>query len=476
MQRLQRLSGNDALMLNMENPTTPMHTLKVAIIDSSRRGKAVTLDELIEVLPNYLGHFPRATQRVETASQTYSARPFWVYDENFNVADHLDERKAEEPGDRHALDAILTNLAVEQLDRSRPLWALTLVNGLADGQQAVVVRVHHAVADGLAALNTFMIATSEEGGTVAPCPIGELEPVEREELLTNAREESKRLIRDVPGATARFVKGIVTSRRFEDRHLVPQPMESARNSFSTPSGGERRCASADLALVRIQRVAVATETTVNGALHGVIAGAKRAEMIARSEDLRSPSVTVFGVAADLTSNRTAGNEISTALAYLRTDIDDPVDRLTATAQSCAAAVSKRRTVGFELTDQIAVYTGRTGPVFRKLAAPVVPRVVNNITTANLPGPRQTRWAGQIEVVDWISFALAIAPADVNLTAYSYAGRISMGLITTPESMPDPERFLGRVAESLDTVEAALVERGMLDLSAETAGKPDEKAK
>ena len=107
---------------------------------------------------------------------------------------------------------------------------------------------------------------------------------------------------------------------------------------------------------------------------------------------------------------------------------------------------------------------------RMLAAPVVPRVVNNITTANLPGPRQTRWVGQIEVVDWISFALAIAPADVNLTAYSYAGRISMGLITTPESMPDPERFLGRVAESLDTVEAALVERGMLDLSAETAAK------
>ena len=113
---------------------------------------------------------------------------------------------------------------------------MTLVNGLADGQQAVVVRVHHAVADGLAALNTFMIATSEEGGTVAPCPIGELEPVEREELLTNAREESKRLIRDVPGATARFVKGVVNSRRFEDRHLVPQPMESARNSFSTRSG------------------------------------------------------------------------------------------------------------------------------------------------------------------------------------------------------------------------------------------------
>ena len=151
-------------------------------------------------------------------------------------------------------------------------------------------------------------------------------------------------------------------------------------------------------------------------------------------------MTVFGVAADLTSNRTAGNEISTALAYLRTDIDDPVDRLTATAQSCAAAVSKRRTVGFraDRSDRRLHRSDRAGV---QAAAPVVPRVVNNITTANLPG-RARRWVGQIEVVDWISFALAIAPADVNLTAYSYAGRISMGLITTPESMPDPEAVPG----------------------------------
>ncbi len=475
---MQRLSGNDALMLNMENPTTPMHTLKVAILDSSRRGKPVTLAELIDVVPRYLGHFPRATQRVETASTTYSARPFWVPDEHFDITAHIDETTVAAPGDRHALDGVLTGLAVKQLDRSRPLWAMTLVNGLADGRQAVVVRVHHAVADGLASLNTFMTATSEKGGTVAPAPIAPVTPVTREELLRAARAESKTLLRNVPRATGRLVKGIVTSRRFENRHLVPKPMESSRNSFSAPSGGQRCCASAAVPLAQIQQIAVATGTSVNGALHGIIAGAKRAEMVARSEDLRSPAVTVFGVAADLASSRTAGNEISTALAYLRTDIDDPVERLTATAQSCAAAVSKRRTVGFELTDQIAVYTGRTGPVFRKLAAPVTPRVVNNITTANLPGPRETRWVGDIEVVDWISFALAIAPADVNLTAYSYAGRLSMGLITTPESMPDPEGFLKRVVESLEQVRQALIDRGMLrpEQTRQSAPEPPEKAK
>jgi len=459
---MARMTGNDALMLNMEAPDTPMHTLKVAVLDTSRRGRPITRDELLAVLPGYLGKFPRATQRIETASSTCHARPFWVYDEDFDPARHVDELTVAAPGSRADLDRILSTLAVRQLDRAHPLWALTLVHGLADGRQALVLRIHHCVADGLASLNIFMAATAEHGRPVPPAPVVPQEPVSREELLRSARAESRQLFKQVPAATGRLIKAAHLSRVFEARHLVPMPLEPARNSFSSRSGGDRVCASRSIPLADVQQIAVATGTTVNGALHGVIAGAKRAELIARSEDLRSPSVTVFGVAADLTSHRTYGNEISTATAYLRTDIDDPVDRLTKTAESCAAAVSRRRRLGFDLTDQVAVYTGRLGPVFRRLAAPHVPRVVNNITTANLPGPRQTRWVGEIEVVDWVSFALAIAPADVNLTAYSYAGRISMGLIATPESMPDPERFLERIDESLAEIRSALVQRGLLE--------------
>ncbi len=151
-----------------------------------------------------------------------------------------------------------------------------------------------------------------------------------------------------------------------------------------------------------------------------------------------------------------GNEIATAMAYLRSDLADPVERIVATGESCGGAtVACRRDVGFELTEKLATYTGRLGPFFRGIAANRAPLVMNNITTANMPGPRTTRWIGDIEVVDWISFALAIAPADVNLTTYSYAGRLSMGLIATPESMPDPAGFLRRVAQAVDEATDAL---------------------
>ncbi|NMO02127.1 DUF1298 domain-containing protein [Gordonia sp. TBRC 11910] len=447
------MSGPDALMLNMETPSTPMHTLKIAVLDPSRRGMSITLAELLDTLPHYLGMFPRATQRVAQVPG-HAARPYWVTDESFDIAHHLDEVWVKAPGGRAQLDAIASDLAVRQLDRSRPLWALTLVNGLAEGRQAVIVRIHHAVADGLAALNTFMASTGLHGDVLAASPVNtDAAQVDMRGLTLAAHDDSGRLLRGVPALVGDFARAAGIKRR-ADRHAVPRPLTVRRTSFNTRSGAARHCASGDIPLAAVQRIAVATGTTVNGALHGVIAGAMRAELLARGE-APGASVTVFGVCRDLSSTRTEGNDIATALAYLRSDLADPIARVQETAVSCAAAVKYRRDAGFDLTAKVATYTGRLGPIFRSLAAHRMPRVMNNITTANMPGPRQTRWIGDVEVVDWISFALAIAPADVNLTAYSYAGRLTMGLISTPESMPNPARFLARVRDSLIEVSEAL---------------------
>ncbi|GAA14251.1 wax ester/triacylglycerol synthase domain-containing protein [Gordonia alkanivorans] len=449
----ERMTGPDSLMLNMESPSNPMHTLKVAVLDTSRRDRPLTLDEIGDVIPRYLGMFPRATQRVRWVPGC-SARPFWVQDNAFDVTGHIDEMAAAAPGGRAELDAVLSELAVRQLDRDLPLWGLTLVHGLEGGRQAIVVRVHHAVADGLAALNTFMAATAEPGERVHPAPIPEALGQDTQTLTKAARAESRRLVRRLPSVVSAGRRAVRARRTAANGDLIPKPLTVRRTSFNARSGADRVCASADIPLADIQRIALAAGTTVNGALHGVIAGAIRNELLARGEEPGN-SVTIFGVCKDLASNRVHGNEIATAMAYLRSDLADPVERIVATGESCGATVACRREVGFELTEKLSTYTGRLGPLFRGLAANVMPLVMNNITTANMPGPRTTRWVGDIEVVDWISFALAIAPADVNLTTYSYAGRLSMGLIATPESMPDPAGFLRRVVEAVDEATDAL---------------------
>ncbi|RZI82820.1 MAG: acyltransferase, partial [Microbacterium sp.] len=150
----ERLEPADALMLQFESADTAFHTLKIAILDSSERGHPVQLEKLRTWVPRYLDITPRLTQRVVRRSYW---RWFWVDDTDFAIDHHLEERTVSGPG---GLDELCGELATRQLDRSRPLWRLTLVHGLPDGRQAVVAQVHHAIMDGSAAMNAFAAVTT----------------------------------------------------------------------------------------------------------------------------------------------------------------------------------------------------------------------------------------------------------------------------------------------------------------------------
>src|SRR5207245_381686 len=99
--------------------------------------------------------------------------------------------------------------------------------------------------------------------------------------------------------------------------------------------------------------------------------------------------------------------------------------------SCEKAVELKRTSGLDMAGRFAAYGPRAITQIRRFAANRVNMVGTHIQTANVPGPSSTRWLGDVEVVDWFSFAMTVAPANVNLTAYSYDGRLNLGLVATP---------------------------------------------
>ncbi|HET9420870.1 MAG TPA: wax ester/triacylglycerol synthase domain-containing protein [Nocardioides sp.] len=455
---MERLTGPDAVMLHLERPTVPMHTLKIVVLDSLDRGRPITLAELRGAVAPYLGLVPRATQRVTTVAGT-GGRPYWVHDPDFDLAAHLEEATLAAPT-RDCFDELCARLAERHLDRDRPLWAMTLVHGLQDGHQAVVVRLHHAVSDGLGALNAFLAATTDRPGVVAPpSPAVRVAAPRAAALRRQARRELGALVAGVPTLVRAGRAARRNSRDFTAWDQVPGGLAGERTSFNARGGRERVCASGELELADLKEIARETGATINGVLHGVIAGAMRAEHAERGDLNDVPAVAVFGVAADTRSTRRWGNEIAPATVFLHTQVADPLERLRATARSCLHAVDLRRRRGFEVTDRLFTYVPRLMPALRAAFAPHVPKVVNNITTANVAGPQHVRWFGDVAVVDWISYAVAVAPADVNLTAYSYNGRLSIGLVATPEAMPDPAAFLARLQPALDEIRQALaVER------------------
>ena len=449
----ERMTGLDASYLHLERADTPMHTLKVMIVDPSHRGRDLTLDELADVLPRHLGLVRRASQVVVWAPG-FRSKPFWV-DATVDVRRHLEERVAAAPGDRAALDAICSELATARLDRDRPLWAVTLVHGLADGRQALIVRVHHSVMDGIAALNSFLTATTPtEDIDRAPTPPLPPAPALPQHLVRQAARDALRAPAKAAHA-ARLLRGTRrTDRGFGDLSELPSGMVP-RRSFNTPSGEARLCASTSLELASLKAVARGAGVTLNGALHGVIALAAREEALARGEDVSTPMTVMFSVAEDTSSGRRHGNGLASTRAQLRTDLEDPRAIVEATGRSCVRSVELRRARGFALTHVGTDITGRLGPRLRELTMHRIKNVPSHVNTANLAGPDHVRWLGDLPVVDWVSFAVAVSPSDLNLTGYSYNGRFTIGFICTPESMPDPRAFLDRLQPAIDRVLATV---------------------
>jgi WS/DGAT/MGAT family acyltransferase len=447
---MERMSGADALLWHMERDDTPLHTLKTAVLDTSARGAPVSIDELRAAVLARLGLVRRATQRV-VAVRGFGGRPFWVDDEGFDIDRHLDERRIDAPGGRAELDRLHAELAGSALDRTRPLWAMTLVHGLEGDRQAVIVRVHHALTDGLGALNTFLAATAaERGGAVPPAAAPVMVAPDRSALQRAAVRDVGPWLRGVPPLVRDGLRSRQRAAAFRaNAPDLPPFLGNQRNFCNVPSGPQRVCASSSLPFDDFRVVSRACDVTVNGVLHAIIAAAMRGELLDREQLIDAPTVAAFGISADRRGAvRRYGNNVTPTNVALFSNVADPLERLRLTAQSCREGVELRRTTGLDMAGRWATYTCRLAPAFRHLFANRWPTIVNHVTTANVAGPPHRRWAGDVEIVDWISFAVAIAPANVNITTYSYAGRMSTGLVTVPEVFRDPSRFLDRMAEAL----------------------------
>ncbi|MBV9952780.1 MAG: DUF1298 domain-containing protein [Acidimicrobiia bacterium] len=458
------MSGNDAVLWHMEDDDTPLHTLKIVVLDPSRRGRPVTLDELALAVGPRLGLVPRATQKV-VAPPGFGGRPFWVDDPAFDLRAHLDERWLTSPGDAARLDELYTELATDVLPRDRSPWAMTLVHGLAGGRQAVVVRVHHALVDGLGALNTFLAASTEEPGAGVALHPAEVPPLtSRRRLLVEALADA---VRSWCGLGA-LVRKVLRSRR-EARAFraasrdLPPLIATRRPTLNQGSGDATRiAATGSLDLGAMRAVGKASGTTVNGVLHALVAGAVRAELAARGDDPAEPCIGSFGIASDRTgSDRRQGNLITPAFVQLRNDLDDPVARLDATAQSCKDGVELRRVAGLDLTDRLSALGPRGINRLRRLATRHTRITPGHLVTANVPGARSARWFGDVAVEDWFSFAMVVHPANINLTVHSYDGRMNVGLMVDPAALPDPHRFIERLGAELELLTAAVVRPGAL---------------
>ncbi|MBA3410028.1 MAG: wax ester/triacylglycerol synthase family O-acyltransferase, partial [Geodermatophilaceae bacterium] len=145
-----RLSALDTSFLYLEEPTTPMHVGGLAIFQSPEHG--FDSGRIAELVEKRLGLVPRYRQKV-CSVPGHLANPVWVDDSDFDIDFHVRRSGLPKPGSDAALLELVGRLMSRPLDRHRPLWELYVVDGLSDGRFAVISKTHHAMVDGIGALD-----------------------------------------------------------------------------------------------------------------------------------------------------------------------------------------------------------------------------------------------------------------------------------------------------------------------------------
>ncbi|MGL5856855.1 MAG: WS/DGAT/MGAT family O-acyltransferase [Angustibacter sp.] len=298
-----RLSTLDASFLYLEEPATVMHVGSVAIFEPPADG--FDHERLLALVATRIAYVPRYRQRVRTVPGRL-ANPVWVDDEHFDIAYHVRRVALPRPGAEQQLAELVARLQSRRLDRHRPLWELYLVEGLADGQVAVVSKAHQALVDGVRAVDLTQVILDDNPDPVER-PADTWHPASEPtdvELIAGAVVDAVRQPRvalesawagaqDIGATAGRLLGQVGTVVRAAARSATnPAPT----SPFNVSVGEQRRYVMVATSLQDYRTVRARTaghqrgELSITAVILAVIAGAVRSWLLTRGEPVAPATV------------------------------------------------------------------------------------------------------------------------------------------------------------------------------------------
>ncbi|QZT64230.1 WS/DGAT/MGAT family O-acyltransferase [Mycolicibacterium austroafricanum] len=452
---MRRLNGVDAMMLYSETPEIHMHTLKIGVLDVSEvEGYDFDLFRRA-ALPRLHALAPLRYQLVDIPLKFH--HPMWVQNAEIDVDYHLRRARVPSPGGRRELDQLIGEIAGTPLDRNHPLWEMYIAEGLADNKIAVIHKVHHVLADGVASANQLAMAIQprepEVGGQLAESSADSRAP---RNLLKAAASDHLRQLRRLPRLVNDTAAGVSRVRRLARqrgrhpdlaRNFAPPP--TFLNHVVTPG---RRFATAPLALADVKETARHLGVTLNDVVLATAAGALRELQLRYDQKADAPLIAGVPVSFSTSPNRLVGNEFTYMTPSLPVHVADPMARVRLTATATAIAKENHRLLGPTLLPSWLTYLppATTPRIFRMQARRLESAMVMNLTVSNVAGPKQR---GVIEgaVVDEIySVGPIVAGSGMNITVWSYVDQLSISVLTDDRTLKDPH-------EATDALIASFVE-------------------
>jgi WS/DGAT/MGAT family acyltransferase len=430
------------MMLYSETPEIHMHTLKIGVLDVSDIGGYDFEFFRRAALPRLHALAPLRYQLVDIPWKFH--HPMWVQNAEIDVDYHIRRARVAAPGGRRELDELIGEIASTPLDRNYPLWEMYVADGLADNRIAVIHKVHHVLADGMASANQLAMAIQavepDVGGQLARQTADSKAPGN---LLKAAGRDHLRQLRRIPGLMNETVTGVVRVRR-RAKERGPQP-DIARNFAPPPSflnhvvTPGRRFATAPLALADVKETAKHLGVTLNDIVLATAAGALRHLMLHYDGKADAPLIAGVPVSFNTSSERLMGNEFTYMTPSLPVHIDDPLQRVKLTAIATTIAKENHTLLGPTLLPSWLTFLppGTTPRIFRMQARRVESAMVMNLTISNVPGPRERGFIEGAVVDEIYSVGPIVAGSGMNITVWSYVDQLSISVLTDDRTLQDP---------------------------------------
>ena len=443
------LSPADRSSLAAEQGPVNMAVGGVLVFES---GPGVTQDTVVERLESRLHLIPRYRQRLQQPTPGGVTNPVWVDDKGFDAHWHV--RRA-------ATDDVARLVGTEmsrRLDRSRPLWEMTVVDGFSEGRTALLPKMHHALVDGVAAVDvgTVILDPTPEPMDLSPEAPWSPRPYDRRrhlaKLATQPVFQAQRLFLQgaerALGADPLRAAGDLRRATELVAELARTRPQAPMTFLNRPIGPNRRYATARASLADLKAAGKAAGGTVNDAILASVAGMLRRLFALSGERPSRPPVALVPVSVRRPGEE-GGNRISTVLVDLPVFTEDAAGRIAEIHASMAA-----------LKDSAAVRAGALLVGAGGLAPPVISSTVAramggvrafNLVVSNIPGPQQPFYLSGSRLLE-VYPAVPLNPASQGLTVgvLSYDGAVHFGLLADRDLTPS-------VADARDALADALAE-------------------
>ncbi|MBX3313598.1 MAG: wax ester/triacylglycerol synthase family O-acyltransferase [Actinobacteria bacterium] len=439
---MDRLSPLDASFLHIEdgNPNCQMHVGSIGIFE----GPVPDHDDVRTLLRSRLHLLPRYRQVVRTVPGGIG-RPVWVDQPGFSLDYHLRRTALPAPGDDDALRTLVGRIMSQRLDRTKPLWEIWVVEGLADGTWAMVSKIHHAMIDGVSGAEMMAIVLD-----LSP----EVASYDEEPWDPDPEPNDVQLVADAVKnlATSTYEQTRVLGRTFRRRHAIADQAREVARGLTSMAGivapaehwsligqisAHREWTWASTTMADVKVIREQFGGSVNDVVLAAITNGFREVLVSRGEDVTDHVVrTLVPVSVRATrddgaatSDGTMDNKVSAMFANLPVGIDDPIERLDAIREQMTDLKESKQAVAGEALTSTA---GFAPPAMLALATRYAARFAGSVSnlhtvTTNVPGPQFPLYSLGRRMVAVMPYVPLTAPLRTGVAIFSYDGKVTFGI-------------------------------------------------